>query len=148
MTIAIGRIKTFLFRAEVRAGQDVVRQHPTPQRAATAGRGHGRRARLGGRCDATFPPFSADNKIRLFKTVIAPVALAGRFEDAADAWHGLTARTARWAVQGGKPGPFAACIAGLDLALWDLAARRAGQPIPTRRQKRWRAAATRVWGVR
>lgn len=67
--------------------------------------------------------------MRLFETVIAPAALAGTWAEPSDAWHGVTARTARWATQGGEPGPFAACIAGLDLALWDLAARRAGKPL-------------------
>jgi L-alanine-DL-glutamate epimerase-like enolase superfamily enzyme len=36
------------------------------------------------------------------------------------------------AIQSGEPGPVAQCIAGIDIALWDLAARRAGQPL-------WRA---------
>jgi L-alanine-DL-glutamate epimerase-like enolase superfamily enzyme len=32
-------------------------------------------------------------------------------------------------LQGGEPGPLAQSIAGVDIALWDLAARRAGQPL-------------------
>jgi L-alanine-DL-glutamate epimerase-like enolase superfamily enzyme len=71
-----------------------------------------------------FPPFSADNKMRLLETVICPAALSGSYLDPADAWHTLTARTHRWAIQGAEPGPFAACLGGLDLALWDLTARR------------------------
>jgi D-galactarolactone cycloisomerase len=69
--------------------------------------------------------------MRLFETVIAPAALAGSYRDPGDAWHSLTAKTARWVIQGGEPGPFGACIAGLDLALWDLSARRAGKPLRT-----------------
>jgi L-alanine-DL-glutamate epimerase-like enolase superfamily enzyme len=67
--------------------------------------------------------------MRLFETVIAPAALSGTYRNAADAWHTLTTNTSRWAFQGGEPGPFAACIAGLDLALWDMTARRAGKPL-------------------
>jgi D-galactarolactone cycloisomerase len=76
-----------------------------------------------------FPPYSADNKMRLLETIICPAALAGTYLDPADAWHTLTARTHRWALQGAEPGPFAACLGGLDLALWDLAARREGKPL-------------------
>jgi L-alanine-DL-glutamate epimerase-like enolase superfamily enzyme len=76
-----------------------------------------------------FPPYSADNKARLMETVVAPAAFAGRYEDPADAWHALTARTRRWAIQGAEQGPVGACLAGVDLALWDLTARRAGVPL-------------------
>jgi D-galactarolactone cycloisomerase len=69
---------------------------------------------------------SADNKVSLMATVVAPAALGKDFHDPADAWQTLTGRTRRWAIQSGEHGPIAACIAGLDLALWDLAARRAG----------------------
>ncbi len=31
----------------------------------------------------------------------------------------------------GEPGPFGHCIAGIDMAVWDMAARRAGQPLST-----------------
>jgi L-alanine-DL-glutamate epimerase-like enolase superfamily enzyme len=33
------------------------------------------------------------------------------------------------AIQSAEPGPFAQAIAGIDIALWDLAARHAGQPL-------------------
>jgi L-alanine-DL-glutamate epimerase-like enolase superfamily enzyme len=40
-----------------------------------------------------FPPYSADNKVRLMDTVIAPAALAGEYDDASHAWQTLTAKT-------------------------------------------------------
>ena len=45
------------------------------------------------------------------------------------AFEFLTARTAVLALQSGEPGPFAQAIAGVDIALWDLQARRAQQPL-------------------
>jgi D-galactarolactone cycloisomerase len=33
------------------------------------------------------------------------------------------------AIQSGEPGPMAQVIAGIDIALWDLCARRAGEPL-------------------
>src|SRR3954471_2727558 len=129
MTLRIARIETFLYRAEVRepvktSFGSIPRRSALLLRVEDTDGAHG-----WGEVWCNFPPFSADNKMRLFETVIAPAALAQAYEDPADAWHSLTARTSRWAIQGGEPGPFAACIAGLDLALWDLSARRAGQPL-------------------
>lgn len=129
MTLRIARIETFLYRAEV-AEPVKTSFGSIPRRSALLLRVEDAEGAHGwGEVWCNFPPFSADNKMRLFETVIAPAALAGRYADAPDAWHGLTARTARWAIQGGEPGPFAACIAGLDLALWDLTARRASRPL-------------------
>lgn len=129
MTLRIARIETFLYRAEV-AEPVKTSFGSIPRRSALLLRVEDAEGSHGwGEVWCNFPPYSADNKMRLFETVIAPAALAGRYADASDAWHGLTARTARWAIQGSEPGPFAACIAGLDLALWDLAARRAGKPL-------------------
>jgi L-alanine-DL-glutamate epimerase-like enolase superfamily enzyme len=41
----------------------------------------------------------------------------------------MTRRTHIVMLQGGEPGPLAQAIAGVDIALWDLAARRAGKPL-------------------
>jgi L-alanine-DL-glutamate epimerase-like enolase superfamily enzyme len=41
----------------------------------------------------------------------------------------LAEKTAVVAIQSGEPGPIRQCIAGIDIALWDLAARRAGKPL-------------------
>ncbi len=84
---------------------------------------------VGVRFGATSPPYSADNKLRLMETVVGPAALQGAFNDVADAWQRLVAATRRWAIQSGEYGPIAACLAGLDLALWDLTARKAGVPL-------------------
>ena len=129
MTLRIARIETFLYRAEVRepvktSFGSIPRRSALLLRVEDTDGAHG-----WGEVWCNFPPFSADNKMRLFETVIGPAALAGTYLDPMDAWHTLTTRTSRWAIQGGEPGPFAACLGGLDLALWDLAARRAGKPL-------------------
>lgn len=129
MTVRIARIETFLYRAEVK--EPVKTSFGTiPRRSALLLRVEDRDGAHGwGEVWCNFPPYSADNKVRLLETVIAPAAMTGSFVDPPDAWHAMTERTARWAIQGGEPGPFAACIAGLDLALWDMAARRAGKSL-------------------
>ena len=76
-----------------------------------------------------FPSCGAEHRARLIDTVLAPLLTAQAFADAKQAFDHLTQRTAVLALQSAEPGPFAQCIAGLDLALWDLCARRAGLPL-------------------
>lgn len=76
-----------------------------------------------------FPSCGAEHRARLVDTVLAPLLTAQAFADPKQAFDHLTQRTAVLALQSGEPGPFAQCIAGLDLALWDLCARRAGLPL-------------------
>jgi D-galactarolactone cycloisomerase len=61
--------------------------------------------------------------------VLAPLALLRDFRGPAEAFAFLTERTAVLAIQSGEAGPIAQTIAGIDLALWDLCARRAAQPL-------------------
>ncbi|WP_038212981.1 mandelate racemase/muconate lactonizing enzyme family protein [Xenophilus azovorans] len=76
-----------------------------------------------------FPACGAEHRARLLETVAAPLLAGRHFEGPADAWRMLTERTAVLAIQSGEPGPIAQTLAGIDLALWDLSARRAGQPL-------------------
>ena len=76
-----------------------------------------------------FPACGAEHRARLVDTVLAPLLLNQRFDGPVAAWTQLTQRTAVLAIQSGEPGPIAQAIAGIDLALWDLSARRAGRPL-------------------
>ncbi len=78
---------------------------------------------------ANFPACGAEHRARLLETVVAPLLTSRAFEGPAQAFEWLTEKTAVLAIQSGEPGPMAAAIAGVDLALWDLCARRAGQPL-------------------
>lgn len=76
-----------------------------------------------------FPAVGAEHRARLLASVFAPM-LEGQPAGEPAAWFAdLTTRTAVLAIQAGEPGPIAQCIAGIDIALWDLAARRAGLPL-------------------
>jgi D-galactarolactone cycloisomerase len=70
-----------------------------------------------------FPACGAEHRARLLATVFRAL-LQGQAAEPATAFDALTARTRILALQSGEPGPFAQCIAGIDIALWDLAARR------------------------
>ncbi len=76
-----------------------------------------------------FPSVGPEYRARLVNQVIAPLAVDQMFAGPAQAFQMLTERTAVLALQSGEPGPFANGIAGIDIALWDLQARRAGVPL-------------------
>jgi L-alanine-DL-glutamate epimerase-like enolase superfamily enzyme len=78
---------------------------------------------------SNFPAPGAEHRARLVNEVLAP-GLAGRwFGSPAEAFGTLTKGTEVLALQCGEPGPFAQAIAGIDLALWDLHARRKRLPL-------------------
>ena len=76
-----------------------------------------------------FPSCGAEHRARLIESVIAPLLVGRAFASAETAFAELTARTAVLAIQSGEPGPIAQAIAGVDIALHDLAARRRGLPL-------------------
>ena len=78
-----------------------------------------------------FPQPGAEYRARLAGAV-APGALAGIDLNAPDtAFKVLRAKLHRIALQAGEPGPADQIASGLDIAVHDLAARRAGVPIAT-----------------
>ncbi len=86
-------------------------------------------ARGWGEAWCNFPAVGAEHRARLVDSVLTPLLLARSFRDPVEAFEHVTDRTAVLALQSAEPGPFAQAIAGLDTALWDLAARRAGKPL-------------------
>jgi D-galactarolactone cycloisomerase len=80
---------------------------------------------------SNFPSYGAEHRARALHAAVAPRALRQTVTDPAVLWRALSAATHVWAVQSGEPGPLAAALAGLDQAIWDLAARRAGTPLRT-----------------
>jgi len=76
-----------------------------------------------------FPSCGAEHRARLIETVLAPLVVGRAFASPQAAFDELSARTAVLAIQSGEPGPIAQAIAGVDCALHDLAARRAGVPL-------------------
>ena len=73
---------------------------------------------------ANFPSIGAEHRARLVNEVLAPAISGFTAGQPADVFEKLTRATAVLALQSGEPGPFAQAIAGIDLAVWDLYARR------------------------
>jgi D-galactarolactone cycloisomerase len=78
-----------------------------------------------------FPTVGAEHRARLIDNVLTPLLTAQPFSTPAEAFTQLTEQTAVLALQCAEPGSFAQAIAGIDMALWDLVARRARQPLWT-----------------
>ena len=76
-----------------------------------------------------FPACGAEHRARLLDTVVTPLLVNRDFSDPVQAFAHATGKTEVLALQSGEPGPMAQVIAGVDLALWDLCARRAGLPL-------------------
>jgi len=79
-----------------------------------------------------FPSVGAEHRARLVNSVLWPMLEGRSFASPREAFAQMSAATAVLAIQSGEPGPLAQAVAGVDLALWDLVARRAGLPL-------WRA---------
>jgi D-galactarolactone cycloisomerase len=76
-----------------------------------------------------FPTCGAEHRASLLQSVFQPWVVGKEWSSPAQAFAELCARSHRLALQAGEPGPIAQVIAGIDTALWDLAARQAGVPL-------------------
>lgn len=75
------------------------------------------------------PAPGAEHRARLVNEVLAPGLVGRKFDIPAQAFDVLSKGTEVLALQCGEPGPFAQGISGIDLALWDLSARRQRLPL-------------------
>jgi D-galactarolactone cycloisomerase len=79
---------------------------------------------------ATFPSgVGAEHRAGLIEMVLAPLVVGRRFAGPSEVFSHLERTTHLLGLQAGEPGPLANAIAGIDIALWDLVGRRAGQPL-------------------
>jgi L-alanine-DL-glutamate epimerase-like enolase superfamily enzyme len=76
-----------------------------------------------------FPSVGAEHRARLINDMLAPMLVGRAVTQPSDVFEQLSAATSVQALQSGEPGPFAQCIAGVDIALWDLFARREKAPL-------------------
>jgi len=76
-----------------------------------------------------FPGVGAEHRARVFDSCVAPILLEKTWSHPTEAFDELTRRLRILAIQTGEPGTLAQTIAGADIALWDLSAKRLGQPL-------------------
>ena len=73
-----------------------------------------------------FPTCGAEHRARLLESMFRSWVVGKSWSSPAAAFAELSERSHTLALQAGEPGPIAQVIAGIDIALWDLAARQAG----------------------
>ena len=78
---------------------------------------------------ANWPAAGAEHRVRLLEMDLAHLVLDTTAASPAEFFRKLDGRSRIRAVQCGEVGPFAQVIAGIDIALWDMAARRTGLPL-------------------
>jgi L-alanine-DL-glutamate epimerase-like enolase superfamily enzyme len=76
-----------------------------------------------------FPVVGAEHRAHLLDSLVAPILREQAWADPGAAFRELSRRLHILAIQSGEYGPMAQIVAGADVALWDLAARRAAQPL-------------------
>jgi D-galactarolactone cycloisomerase len=129
--VEIRRLQTFVFRATV--DKPVVSSLARiPDRVSVLVRVEDRDGVFGwGEIYSTLPSYGAEHRAMVLHRTVAPLLLAETITDPAECWQTLSRKTHAWAIQTGEPGPVGAVLGGLDCALWDLFARRAGKPLCT-----------------
>jgi len=125
----LGRIEAYVFREPlrtfVRTSFGTMRDRP-----ALFVRVEDRDGAVGwGEVWCNFPEHGAEHRARLVEAVFAPLLEGLPIHEPARVFRELTSRTAVLAIQAGEHGPIAQCIAGIDMALCDMAARRAREPL-------------------
>ena len=76
-----------------------------------------------------FPNVGAEHRARLAEHVIAPILTKSDFESPEEAFDHLTDATWVLGLQTGETGPLAQVIAGVEMALGDIAGKLAGVPL-------------------
>ncbi|MGW5666385.1 mandelate racemase/muconate lactonizing enzyme family protein [Micromonospora sp. NPDC003776] len=78
---------------------------------------------------ANYPAWAWRERVATIHDGVAPLIKGRRFPDPATAQRALVAQLSPLGRQWGAPGPVHQAISGVDMALWDLAARHAGTSL-------------------
>jgi L-alanine-DL-glutamate epimerase-like enolase superfamily enzyme len=76
-----------------------------------------------------FPRFGLHHRARLLREVVLPLLVGREFASPPDCFVFLSNATRILSLQAGEPGPVSAVIAGIDIALWDIVAKKVQQPL-------------------
>jgi L-alanine-DL-glutamate epimerase-like enolase superfamily enzyme len=129
MSLKVARVEAFVFRAPietpVQTSFGIMRDRPAVFVRVTDTEG----AEGWGEVWCNFPTVGAEHRARMIDSVFAPLLTGKTFASPELAFLAMTAQTEVLAIQASEPGPIAQCVAGLDIALWDLHAKRLGQPL-------------------
>ena len=82
-----------------------------------------------GEAFANWPAAGAEHRVNLLIDDVGDLVLGRSFADPPAMFDALSRETRIRALQCGEPGPFRQIIAALDIAAWDMVARRGGVPL-------------------
>lgn len=127
--ITIAAIEAWVFRVPianpVQTSFGTMHSRPAVLVRATDGQG----AEGWGEVWCNFPSVGAEHRARFIRETIAPMLQGRSFASPEQIWRSAEQALEVLAIQSGEPGPAAQCLAGIDMALWDLAARAHGRPL-------------------
>lgn len=78
---------------------------------------------------SNFPVVGAEHRGRMAASYLPQLVCGKRWDSPQACFAALTQKLAVLAIQAGEYGPIQQIIAGLDIAIWDMVARRAGMPL-------------------
>ena len=82
-----------------------------------------------GEAFCNWPAFGAAHRARILREILSPLLVGRTFDEPETLWQDLTERTRPLVLQCDEPGPFAQCIAALDMAAWGLVCHRSGRGL-------------------
>lgn len=82
-----------------------------------------------GECFCNWPSFAAEHRYRILTELLAPRLEGRKFASPAEVTQFLASQIRVLRIQADEPGPFDQAIAAIDIAAWDMAARRADLPL-------------------
>lgn len=125
----IARLETFVFRVPLATPRINSFGKMTHRTALVVRLIDGDGAEGWGECFCNWPAFAAEHRNRILTELIAPRLAGQRFDAPQDLTAYLTSEFRVLRIQADEPGPFDQAIAAVDIAAWDLAARRVGEPL-------------------
>lgn len=125
----VQRLDVFVFRAPadppVQTSFGIMRDRPAVLLRVTDAQG----VSGWGEVWCNFPVVGAEHRARMAAYYLRPLIEGKAWDSPQRCFAALTQAFAVLALQCGEPGTLQQIVAGLDVALWDMLARRAGQPL-------------------
>ncbi|MGY2491057.1 mandelate racemase/muconate lactonizing enzyme family protein [Cupriavidus sp. CP313] len=129
LAFTLEKIEAFVFRAPadppVQTSFGIMKSRPAVLLRVTDMQG----AQGWGEVWCNFPSVGAEHRARMATAYLPQLVSGRRWENPQECFQELTKRLAVLALQSGEPGPLHQIVAGLDVAIWDLLARRVGLPL-------------------
>lgn len=129
LAFQVQRLEVFVFRAPadppVQTSFGIMRDRPAVLLRVTDAQG----ISGWGEVWCNFPVVGAEHRARMAAYYLRPLIEGQDWESPHSCFRRLTETFAVLAIQCGEPGTLHQILAGLDVALWDMLARRAKQPL-------------------